>query len=461
MERNAAALEAVVGRAGFCAALRADEAAARRRAGSGEDRYATGAEGGRWTAAEDAAERRAGLKALLAEAPEVVRAAQAKDNQPRTDLASAIRKATELAREQRAVGGSESDEWLAQTPAASVSARMAAGKNRLRPEGSSRREHPNEWWYLSRLEDILDERPGRVNPEEENDNTVAADVMKLFREMYSVGCPPSRGMYVRAMGALARRGVVPLEGALRLFWMRVYRSGTWGPGDGRSAEGETEDEPSPSRDTLVCEGMADALCEGMLRAAAAAERLRMDGGAASKSVEETVPGVVGFDPTPACSFRALAAMSALGDLGAFPSATVANDVLARAARTVTSLASTSGRSSSSTPTSTGPRAGKKAPIRFEDVWRAAREAERGGVGIAPHAWSALLSCAELTADLDTAFEVVTEWKARGGSPDAEYVIGLLEWAAEVGDDEKCRWLEEELESTGKGAYLAALNKPQC
>ena len=68
---------------------------------------------------------------------------------------------------------------------------------------------------------------------------------------------------------------------------------------------------------------------------------------------------------------------------------------------------------------------------------------------------------EWTTPCGAAFEVVERWKRRGGSPDAEAVLGLLEWAAEVGDEDKFRWLEDELETTGKGAYLAALNKPQC
>ena len=52
-------------------------------------------------------------------------------------------------------------------------------------------------------------------------------------------------------------------------------------------------------------------------------------------------------------------------------------------------------------------------------------------------------------------------KRSGGSPDADAVLGLLEWAVEAGDDEKARWLEEELAATGKGAYLASLNSPGC
>ena len=57
--------------------------------------------------------------------------------------------------------------------------------------------------------------------------------------------------------------------------------------------------------------------------------------------------------------------------------------------------------------------------------------------------------------------MVEQWKERGGSPGAEAVLGLLEWALEVGDKHKAGWLEDELTSTGKGQYLAALNRNSC
>jgi hypothetical protein len=37
----------------------------------------------------------------------------------------------------------------------------------------------------------------------------------------------------------------------------------------------------------------------------------------------------------------------------------------------------------------------------------------------------------------------------------------LEWAAEEGDQHKVAFLEEELFTSGKGHYLAALNSPTC
>ena len=49
---------------------------------------------------------------------------------------------------------------------------------------------------------------------------------------------------------------------------------------------------------------------------------------------------------------------------------------------------------------------------------------------------------------------------RGGSV-SDVVASLLEWAGEVGDEAKAGWLEHELYSTGKGAYLAHLNRPTC
>ena len=83
------------------------------------------------------------------------------------------------------------------------------------------------------------------------------------------------------------------------------------------------------------------------------------------------------------------------------------------------------------------------------------------VGIAPRARRAVLAAAERASGLDEAFDAMRRWKTSGGSPDADAVLGLLEWAVEAGDDEKISWLEEELAATGKGAYLASLNSPVC
>jgi hypothetical protein len=83
------------------------------------------------------------------------------------------------------------------------------------------------------------------------------------------------------------------------------------------------------------------------------------------------------------------------------------------------------------------------------------------VGVAPRARRAVLAAAERASGLDEAFDAMRRWKRSGGSPDADAVLGLLEWAVEAGDDEKVSWLEEELAATGKGAYLASLNSPVC
>ena len=72
------------------------------------------------------------------------------------------------------------------------------------------------------------------------------------------------------------------------------------------------------------------------------------------------------------------------------------------------------------------------------------------VGIAPRARRAVLAAAERASGLDEAFDAMRRWKTSGGSPDADAVLGLLEWAVEAGDDEKVSWLEEELAATGKG-----------
>ena len=102
---------------------------------------------------------------------------------------------------------------------------------------------------------------------------------------------------------------------------------------------------------------------------------------------------------------------------------------------------------------------------IDDV-RAIRDAcercERSGVGVDAGTWGSVSDAAATRGGLGDAFDALERWKRGGGSPDAGRVAGLLEWALEEGDEEKRAWLEEELESTGKGAYLIRLNAgPGC
>ena len=100
-------------------------------------------------------------------------------------------------------------------------------------------------------------------------------------------------------------------------------------------------------------------------------------------------------------------------------------------------------------------------LGYDWLARTVARLESLGVGVAPRARRAVLAAAEKSSGLDEAFAVLERWKRSGDSPDADAVLGLLEWAVEAGDDEKARWLEEELAATGKGAYLASLNSPGC
>ena len=91
----------------------------------------------------------------------------------------------------------------------------------------------------------------------------------------------------------------------------------------------------------------------------------------------------------------------------------------------------------------------------------ALEVHSAGTGVGDQAWASLLAAAERQGTLETAFRVVRLQKARGGSPNAEAVHSLLEWAVEVGDKDLAAWLEDELVKTGKAQYLAALSNPKC
>ena len=92
---------------------------------------------------------------------------------------------------------------------------------------------------------------------------------------------------------------------------------------------------------------------------------------------------------------------------------------------------------------------------------AATRAERHGTRLEASTWHALIECAERRGSLRDFFAACDAYAKRGGSVGAETVASLLEWAREVGDESVAGWAEHELWSTGKGAFLAHLNRPTC
>ena len=318
-------------------------------------------------------------------------------------------------------------------------------------------EHPNAAFYRSRLDAVLEDPGG--------------DILALFREMHDVGCPPSRRLYVDAVRG-ARRWKRP-EIALRLLWMLAHRSGeateaalratplgVSGVFSFQSARGR-----HPGVGTRVgtrvgvdgvCRRVADAVCAALLDAAGDFGRGDdNDDIIAAGSIEEDGARRRGErSPLPRARARtrgherALAAMGAMTDLGASPGVRVANDVLTRCALAF----------AASPPNDEGNDDGRRLLRRVVD---AATRAERHGTRLEASTWHALIECAERRGSLRDFFAACEAFATRGGSVGAETVASLLEWAREVGDESVAGWAEHELWSTGKGAFLAHLNRPTC
>ena len=143
-------------------------------------------------------------------------------------------------------------------------------------------------------------------------------------------------------------------------------------------------------------------------------------------------------------------MGAMTDLGASPTSRVANDVLTRCALAFAA--------SPSPANDEGNDDGRRLLRRVVD---AATRAERHGTRLEASTWHALIECAERRGSLRDFFAACEAFATRGGSVGAETVASLLEWAREVGDESVAGWAEHELWSTGKGAFLAHLNRPTC
>lgn len=323
-------------------------------------------------------------------------------------------------------------------------------------------EHPNAAFYRSRLDAVLEEPGG--------------DVLALFREMHDVGCPPSRRLYVDAM-----RGAGCPEIALRLLWMLAHESGeaseaalratplgvsgvfSFQSARGRHPGGKHAVGKHRVGVDGVCERVADAICTAVLADATGNDESDRpagsidDGGghppghdASGRREERSHPLAARRRRRTRGHERALAAMGAVTDLGASPSSRVANDVLTRCALAFAAFGPSLNEGNE-----------EKSRRLLRCVTDAAMRAERHGTRLETSTWHALIECAERLGSLRDFFVTCEAFAARGGSVGAETVASLLEWAREVGDEAVAGWAEHELWSTGKGAFLAHLNRPTC
>ena len=387
---------------------------------------------------------------------------------PRLEMADAVRRAvdttlTRVSAERLAsiTHDASAEPWLRRAGAretrrrrganATATASASFDASRLPfPPRPRRKGHPNAAWYADRLDDALEgeadaSRTSRTSRTREYPDTSASRVTilhgrlaRLFREARAVGCPPNASDVARAVTFLAETTTKndeklgdarladaserAVDAALSLAWTFF-----------RPPDGDAEDEASDLG------AAADAVV-----AAAALSAAATPAGSASKRARTT---------------RALNLLHAHMDVcGRAPGRDAAAAAVAVAARFVADESGTA-RVAKAPRAATDHRS--EETLGYDWLARTVARLESLGVGVAPRARRAVLAAAEKSSGLDEAFAVLKRWKRSGGSPDADAVLGLLEWAVEAGDDEKARWLEEELAATGKGAYLASLNSPGC
>lgn len=344
-------------------------------------------------------------------------------------------------------------------------------------KGSAR---PNAEWYADRLDAVLEE--ARTETPRTDPNTVYGSIARLFREARATGCPPPVTDVARAAtflaettssprviargdeeeisrrddGSLADASERGVDAALRLAWTAFEMEGTYLRDGGRTDE------------TVAFDGFDD---ESITRTEASKENKNGAVGAAADAVVSAAARCAAATPAgPAKRNRTVRALNLLHahmDVCVdAPGRDAAAAAVAVAARFVADESDTSEKKKkveahSRAPSGSDEDAEASRSLSYDAVARAVARLESLGVGVAPRARRALLAAAEKSCGLDEAFAVLERWKRSGGSPDADAVLGLLEWAVEAGDDEKAQWLEEELAATGKGAYLASLNSPGC
>ena len=366
----------------------------------------------------------------------------------------------------RRAGARETRRRRGATASATASASFDAPRSPFSPR-PRRKGHPNAAWYADRLDDVLEgeadasrtSRTSRTSTEYPDTwgpsrvTITHGRLARLFGEARAVGCPPNASDVARAVtflaetttkndtGVAARLGDARLadaseravDAALRLAWTFF-----------RPPEADADDEAS--RDVGVgCLGVGDAA--DAVVAAAALSAAATPAGSASKRTRTA---------------RALNLLHAHMDVcGRAPGRDAAAAAVAVAARFVADESGTTRVAKAEKATRAAADHRSEETLGYDWLARTLARLESLGVGVAPRARRAVLAAAEKSSGLDEAFAVLERWKRSGDSPDADAVLGLLEWAVEAGDDEKARWLEEELAATGKGAYLASLNSPGC
>ena len=321
--------------------------------------------------------------------------------------------------------------------------------------------HPNAAWYADRLDAALLEEEGTTDV-----HAVYRRLARLFREARATGCPPPVKDVARAATFLAETTLCAARGDETSSARADASLG--GRRDARFADASeraldaalglawTAFEVVGDRESR--DGSSEEASESAARAAADAVV-----SAAARCAAATPAGPAKRNRT----VRALNLLHAHMDVCVdAPGRDAAAAAVAVAARFVADESDTSEKKKkveahSRAPSGSDEDAEASRSLSYDAVARAVARLESLGVGVAPRARRALLAAAEKSCGLDEAFAVLERWKRSGGSPDADAVLGLLEWAVEAGDDEKAQWLEEELAATGKGAYLASLNSPGC
>ena len=409
---------------------------------------------------------------------------------PRLEMADAVRRAIDAtlrdASAERLASithDANAEPWLRRAGARETRRRRArdddeSSRAPRAPSSFRKSHHPNAAWYADRLDDAL-----------ESDRIDRADrIERLFREATAVGCPPPPSDVARAMVAMVAETTSPkseerddsfqtgvrandddetsdacrstplveddacrehgVDAALRLAW-------TFGVFE--DEDEENEDFVANEKQKSCVARALDAVVFAAARRAAEAPPFR-SGHSRNEKFNRTVRvinllhahmDVCGSKPGRDAAAEAVAVAARF----------VADD--ARRRRTTHATRRARDEDGSESESESPFKRRVSSDLTYERLALTVARLESMDVGVAPRARRAVLAAAERASGLDEAFDAMRRWKRSGGSPDADAVLGLLEWAVEAGDDEKVSWLEEELAATGKGAYLASLNSPVC
>ena len=321
---------------------------------------------------------------------------------------------------------------------------------------SSSAHHPNAQWYASRLDEILQPLVAdnkAVTIPIQQINKIASNVVRLFRERKAVGCPASFGECEKAISAIAGAkstffnasddvskcksnardaGLAQghVDAALHVVW-DIIAAEIDDAAIGESGDVYASFSDSSKSDFYVFEAVVRA-------AASSAKRTPLED-PITRRIRAT---------------RALQLLNCVMDL--FDEVNVAPNTVSETIKVAASLAESELKEKRAPPQENNGLSDDSSPSSYRSYSHLLHTVARlrdQVAGIDASAYRSLLRAAERHS-IEDAFEVIMKWKSSGSSPDAEAVFGLLEWSVESGDDEKTQWLELELASTGKGAYIA-------